>query len=47
MVLEHEHEVDKAAMDVPDHMRAPLSSPMKAAAAKLTGRWRVESFVKL
>lgn len=46
MFLEHNHEVDKEAMAIRDEMKAPLSSPMKAAAVKLTGRWRVEIGVK-
>eukprot|EP00904_Undaria_pinnatifida_P011840 jgi/Undpi1/7787/HiC_scaffold_23.g10260.m1 len=39
MSLEHQHAVDKEAMEIKGQMKAPLSSPMKAAAVKLTGRW--------
>lgn len=47
MVLEHGHEVDKSAMDVQDQMKAPLSSTVKAEAAKLTGSGCVEILVVL
>eukprot|EP00904_Undaria_pinnatifida_P003960 jgi/Undpi1/13565/HiC_scaffold_8.g03224.m1 len=36
MSPEHQHTVEKEAMEIKDQMKAPLSSPMKAAAVKLT-----------
>ena len=38
--------MNKEAMEIKDQMKALLSSPMKAAAVKLTGRWCVEIGVK-
>lgn len=40
MVLEHRHEVVKEAVDLRQQLKAPLTSPMKAQAAKLTGKLR-------
>lgn len=37
MELAHLHDVDKAAVDVKNVMKAPLTSPVKADVAKLTG----------